>query len=292
MIGVDWGTTSFRAYRMADDGTIQDRRTAALGIMQVENGAFADALAAQIGPWLADGERNVLMCGMIGSRQGWVEAPYLPCPAGAGEIAGALAGVAFPDADVRIVPGLIHADTAGVPDVMRGEETQLVGALPAIGTEGLVCLPGTHAKWVRIVRGRIAGFSTFMTGEVFSALRGHTILGRMMAEAPQDDAAFADGLARSAAPGGMLHHLFGVRALGLSGRLADTASASYLSGLLIGHEVRAAMPSAARVHLIGTAALTAPYAAAITACGGSPVVQSEAAAAAGLARIAGSASWT
>ena len=119
------------------------------------------------------------------------------------------------------MPGLSAIDQSGVPEVMRGEETQIAGALPAIGGEGLACLPGTHSKWARIASGRIAGFATYMTGEAFSVLRGHTILGRTMRDGPADFDAFEKGLARSAEPGGLLHHLFGVRALVLTGRLAE-----------------------------------------------------------------------
>src|SRR5579859_3442324 len=110
MIGVDWGTTCFRAFRLGEDATILDRREAPLGILHVGPGRFADALAAQIGPWLADGESRVLLAGMVGSRQGWQEAAYLPCPAGAADLARALAEVPFAGAQVKLVPGLSDAD--------------------------------------------------------------------------------------------------------------------------------------------------------------------------------------
>jgi 2-dehydro-3-deoxygalactonokinase len=291
MIAVDWGTTNFRAFRLGADGTILDRRTAARGILHVEAGAFAAALQAEIGDWLAGGERHVLLCGMIGSRQGWQEVPYLRCPAGAAELAGAVATVAFAGAELRLVPGVTTVDVQGVPDVMRGEETKIVGALDALGGSGLVCLPGTHAKWVRLQERRIAGFTTHMTGEVFGALREHTILGRMMHDAPLDTAAFDRGVARSADSGGLLHHLFGVRALGLMGGLAEDAAPSYLSGLLIGTEVRSALTPGATVHLIGAEQLSARYARAITACGGTVRLEDEDAAARGLAAIARSLDW-
>ena len=282
MIAVDWGTTNFRAFRLGADGTILDRRTAARGILHVEAGAFAAALQAEIGDWLAGGERHVLLCGMIGSRQGWQEVPYLRCPAGAAELAGAVATVAFAGAELRLVPGVTTVDVQGVPDVMRGEE---------LGGSGLVCLPGTHAKWVRLQERRIAGFTTHMTGEVFGALREHTILGRMMHDAPLDTAAFDRGVARSADSGGLLHHLFGVRALGLMGSLAEDAAPSYLSGLLIGTEVRSALTPGTAVHLIGAEQLSARYARAITACGGTVRLEDEDAAARGLAAIARSLDW-
>src|SRR5271163_3237354 len=122
MIGVDWGATSFRAFRIAKDGTIRDRRTALRGLLNVPDNRFADALREEVGPWLAAGEDHVLLAGMIGSRQGWLEAPYLPCPADPAALAAALVDVPFADARTRLVPGLSDRDAAGVPEVMRGEE--------------------------------------------------------------------------------------------------------------------------------------------------------------------------
>ncbi len=177
MIGVDWGTTSFRAFRIARDGTIRDRRTALRGLVNVPDNRFADTLREEIGPWLAAGEDHVLLSGMIGSRQGWKEAPYIPCPVGARDVAAGLVEIEFDWGQVRLVPGLSATDEAGVAEVMRGEETQVFGVLEVMGGSGLACLPGTHSKWVRVEGGRIVGFTTHMTGEAFAALRGHTILG-------------------------------------------------------------------------------------------------------------------
>lgn len=297
MIGVDWGTSGFRAYRLTPGGEIRDRRAGARGIMAVADGRFAETLREEIGPWLAAGEERVLLSGMIGSRQGWVEAPYLPCPAGVDELAARLVDVPFDWARVKLVPGLIGADATGVAEVMRGEETQIAGIVAAIGGDGLVCLPGTHAKWVRIAEGRVAAFSTHMTGEVFAALRGHTILGRTMAppgrDGAHDAAAFAAGLARAGQAGGVLHHLFGVRSLNLTGALAEAAGASYLSGLLIGHEVRAALAEArdAVVHLVGATELAGLYETAIRAGGRDVRRHAEDAAAAGLHMIGFRADW-
>ena len=288
MIGIDWGTSSFRAVRLQGQAVI-DRRDLPLGILRVPPGGFAGALHDAIAPWLANGESRVLVSGMAGSRQGWQEAPYLPCPADAAALAAALAPVPFDAAQVLLVPGLsVPGDP---PEVMRGEETQLVGVLAAIGSDGLACLPGSHSKWASIRNGAIAGFSTHLTGEAFAALRDHTILGRMVqpGAAPDPDC-FDMGVARSAQPGGLLHHLFGVRTLGLFDRLPNPES--YLSGLLIGHEVRAAAPGGQTVHLIGDARLCALYARAIAHCGGSAVIVTEDAAAAGLALIGEHAAWT
>lgn len=297
MIGVDWGTSSLRAFRLDAAGRITDRRTAPRGIMHVEGGRFAETLHGEIGAWLAEGETEVLLSGMIGSRQGWVEAPYLPCPAGAAEIAAALVAVPFDAARVLLVPGLTDSDESGTPEVMRGEETQIIGLLGEVedalgnGEDIIFCLPGSHSKWVRVAGGRIAGYRTYLSGEAFSALRGGTILGRMMQDGPTDTAAFDRGVARAAEPGHLLHHLFGVRTLGLFDRLAASESASYLSGLLIGHEIRAALPAGGTVQLVGAAPLCALYARAIASCGGTAVIRDEDAAARGLARIGRSAQW-
>ena len=293
MIGIDWGTTSFRAFRIARDGSIRDRRAGQRGIMNIPDGRFAETLRDEIGPWLAAGEDRVLLSGMIGSRQGGKEAPYVPCPAGAPELAAALVDIPFDWGKVKLVPGLSAADEAGVAEVMRGEETQVVGVLAAIGGSGLACLPGTHSKWARVEDGRIVGFATHMTGETFSALRGHTILSRMMSEGPADGAPFDAGVQRSGDPGGLLHHIFGVRALTLAGRLAETGSAAYLSGILVGHEVRAALAgmAGAVVHVIGAPDLTSLYARAISACGAYAERHDGEAAARGHALIGEHAAW-
>jgi 2-dehydro-3-deoxygalactonokinase len=294
MIGVDWGTTSFRAFRMTADGTMRDRRIAPRGIVNVPDNRFADTLREEIGPWLAAGENHVLLSGMIGSRQGWMEAPYLPCPASAQQVAAALVDIEFDWGKVKLVPGLSATDDAGVAEVMRGEETQVFGVLEAMGNSGLACLPGTHSKWARVEDGRITSFTTHMTGEAYGALRGHTILGRMMREGPSDGAAFDDGVRRAGDTGGLLHHIFGARAQVLAGELAETDAAAYLSGILIGHEVRAALEGRQGqvVHVIGAPELTALYARAISAHGGFPERHDGEAAARGLALIGGYAAWT
>ena len=291
MIGIDWGTTSFRAYRLRGRAVL-DRLALPLGILSVATGGFERALQDAVAPWLADGERRILMSGMVGSRQGWVEAPYLPCPAATADLARALLPVPFGPAELLLAPGLSAADPAGVPEVMRGEEVQILGALGTAPGHTTMCLPGSHSKWARVAGGRVERFSTHLTGEAFAALRGHTILGRLMeADAPHDPEAFRQGLLRSAEPGGLLHHLFGVRTLGLFGRLPEAAAASYLSGLLIGHEARAAAP-ASPVLLIGDRALCELYGQAITLCGGSATLAEADAAAQGLALIGEQAAWT
>lgn len=266
MIGIDWGTTSLRAYRLDEAGAVLGQRESAQGILSVPEGGFAAVLDAEIRPWLDAGERLVLLCGMVGSRQGWREAPYLPCPAGPAEIAAAVVPLPFPGAArCFLVPGLLTRGPEGVPDVMRGEETKLIGLLAELGdgAAATLCLPGTHSKWARLEGGRVAGFATRMTGEARAVLLGHSILGRLAApaQAPADEA-FRRGLRRSREGGGLLHHLFGTRALGLMGELAPAETDGYLSGLLIGHEVRAAVEDgvAGTVHLAGSDTLCRLYA--------------------------------
>lgn len=293
MIGVDWGTTSFRAFRIARDGSIRDRRGGPRGILNVQDGRFADTLREEIGPWLAAGEDRVLLSGMVGSRQGWKEAPYVPAPAGVADLAAALADVQFDWAKVKLVPGVAGTDESGIAEVMRGEETQVLGVLAALGGNGLACLPGTHSKWVQVDESRITRFTTHLTGETYAALRGHTILARMMRDGPADGAPFDAGVKRSGEPGGLLHHVFGVRTLALAGHIPETDTGAYLSGILIGHEVRAALHGAAGVvvHVIGAPDLTTLYARAISACGGYAERHDGEAAARGLTLIAEQAAW-
>ncbi len=292
MIGIDWGTSSFRAFRIDRAGAVRERRAAPRGILAVAGGRFDEELRRQVGDWIEAGERRVVMSGMIGSRQGWLEVPYVACPAGLPEIAAGLVALACEGVEIRLVPGLAGADAAGTPEVMRGEETQILGALAGIAGPALACLPGSHGKWVRVDAGRILGFETYLSGEAFSAFRAHTILSRLMRDAPTDLASFDRGVARAGEPGHLLHHLFGVRTLGLNGRLGAETAASYLSGLLIGHEVRAALPSAgAEVHLIGAAGLSELYARAIAAAGSHATVHGEDAAERGLARLGREVGW-
>ena len=296
MIGIDWGTSSFRAWQTDDRGRVLARIEDGPGILEVAPGGFPDALDTAIGAWLAGEAGPVLLCGMVGSRQGWVEAPYLPCPAGPAEIAGALTPVAHRGATLHLLPGLSAADAAGVPDVMRGEETKLIGLLAALGdAPGLACLPGTHTKWARIGGGRVLGFATQMTGEARAVLLEHSILGRLATPgAPGSDAAFLRGVRRARQGGGLLHHLFGTRALGLMGDLPAVETESYLSGLLIGHEVAAVLAEGAPegpVHLAGSDALCHRYALAFDAFGLAHRLAGKDVALAGLLQVARTGGW-
>jgi len=260
MIAIDWGTSSFRAYRLDATGSVLDKRSAALGILHVEGGRFAQALQSQVQDWIEAGEQPIVMSGMIGSRQGWVEAPYVPCPAGLEAIAGAMKEVQWLGRRGFIAPGLSTRDGDGVPDVMRGEETQILGVLDSLPASGaLICLPGTHSKWVEVKDRRIVHFATHMTGEVFAVLREHSILGRMMSGAATDADWFDAGVQRAQQSSSLLHHLFGVRARGLFGELPEGAAASYLSGILIGHELASARSGERPVYLLGSSELAGWY---------------------------------
>lgn len=243
MIAVDWGTSQLRAYRLDAAGAVVETRERPEGILAVPQGGFPDALSAITEGWDA---RHVIMSGMVGSRQGWLEVPYVACPAGLAAIAKAVRRVDWRQgSEVMICPGLACRDATGVPDVMRGEEVQVMGAL-ALHAErdfGSIMMAGTHSKHVRIERDAIAGFTTYMTGEVFAVLRAHSILGRTIeAGSGGDDTAFAQGVTRAREPGGLLHHLFGVRTQVLFGEVSGGASADYLSGILIGHTLVASAP--------------------------------------------------
>jgi len=261
-IFVDWGTTNLRAFRLGRGGVVRERRQAPSGILHVPGRDFAGALQDLVGDWRAANPTcPVLMAGMIGSRQGWVEAPYVPCPAGPAELARHI--VEVPGAPgVRVAPGVSFNTADGLYDVMRGEETQIFGALAGAGAgRRVLCLPGTHSKWAVVEDGRIVWFATSMTGEVYAVLQAHSILGALMTGEAQDSAAFRRGLDRSGEDGGLLHHLFGVRAQGLFGAIPATGLRSYLSGILIGHEVAAmiALTRPETVVLIGAPVLCALY---------------------------------
>jgi 2-dehydro-3-deoxygalactonokinase len=291
LIAIDWGTSAARAYRVDASGAVLDVRHAPLGITQVRAGAFAPALASLLGDWSTEPLPR-LACGMIGSRQGWVEAPYLACPADFASLAGALART--PGGELSIVPGVTCRDEAGVLDVIRGEETQLAGAIDANEDRVLAVLPGTHSKWAWVANGRIVEFVTYMTGEVYAVLLAHSILGRMAGRAAAaPGAAFAKGVARGLESGGVLHQIFGARTLALAGELAGDDVPDWLSGVLIGAETRSARAWAQRfgdagthVRVIGGDALTGRYVAALEQAGFDAHRAPTDAAARGLAAIA------
>jgi 2-dehydro-3-deoxygalactonokinase len=254
LLALDWGTSSLRAYLLAGPNVELATRHADWGIMNLPPGGFDGALIELCGDWLTQYPvLPILAAGMVGSAQGWSEAPYVATPANAAEIAAHLVQVDGPlRRRVHIAPGVMSS--SALPNVMRGEETQILGALELDAgiaatseQEHLIVLPGTHSKWVRVQAGRIEDFVTFMTGEMYAALRQHTILGRLMLKAEEvidgDSAGFEYGLdvaRQHHGDAGLLSTLFSVRTLGLTERLTSAQLPAYLSGLLIGHELAGA----------------------------------------------------
>ena len=267
LIGLDWGTSSLRAYWFDDAGTVRETRTRPWGIRHLPDGGF-DAALDDIGEGWPLLPR--LACGMVGSRNGWREAPYLDLPADPGRLGASLQSLRAADGrELHIVPGLRNPRG---PDVMRGEETQLAGAVamaPELSARCTVILPGTHSKWVNVRDGAVVDFCTMMTGELFAVLRQHSILGAGIDEAGDDVGAFHRGVraARDSGSVGAFSRLFSARALMLDGALPSASVADYLSGLLLGEEFRAILAGGRFAHdlpiqLIGDPALCTRYRAA------------------------------
>ncbi|KAB0680739.1 2-dehydro-3-deoxygalactonokinase [Aureimonas leprariae] len=266
----DWGTSSFRLWLLAGDGTVLGEKRSREGMQSaVAAGGFSAVLETHLASLGAPVDLPVIVCGMAGARQGWVEVPYADAPAALAEIAGKATPVPGLARDVRILPGVAQRDAAR-PDVMRGEETQVMG----LGRDGLICLPGTHSKWVSVADGRIEAFSTFMTGEIFALLAGQSILRHTVGEnhdalAHRD--AFTEAVEASARqPEALLNRLFSLRAGGLLGTAASEEAAARLSGYLIGSEIagaRAALPESRSVILAASGPLADLYAVALAAGG-------------------------
>lgn len=262
-IAVDWGTTNRRAYLLDGSGGCTDELEDGRGILSVPQGEFEGAVEE-----IRDriGRRPILLAGMVGSNRGWVEAPYVPCPAGIDEIAAKLVEAAD---QALIIPGVSLSD--GRCDVMRGEEVQILGAVQSgeIPRDCLVCHPGTHNKWIRVAGGRIESFRTVMTGELFSLLKDRSILSDLLSGTAATGDAFCDGVRRSLSGGGITADLFEARARMLLGRLDGGDGASFVSGLLIGEDVRIGLAGHGDSHVIimGRPELTALYAAALDTYG-------------------------
>lgn len=269
MIAIDWGSSSLRAFRLDARGHIIEQRRETQSLLACRD-RFEAVLMQLIAGW-DDG--LIVLAGMVGSRQGWVEVPYGDCPASLPQIAAGMVQVAatgLRDRKVWIVPGLIYRGEQNGADVLRGEEAQLCGFMQSADAGShIVCMPGTHSKWAMVENGRVESFFTAMTGEVFDILCQHSLLGKLMSgtREPLDKDAFVDGMARARQSGGLLHHLFSVRTSGLLGTLQPAQLSSYLSGLLIAHELLDSgwsMRAHGRtVHLIGAAALVEAYALAL-----------------------------
>ena len=292
LVAIDWGTSAARAWCLDDGGAILAHRSVPLGVRHVRDGNFGVALAKLLDD-MPIGLAPRIACGMIGSRQGWLEVPYVDCPASLTALSDHLGSISIES--LSIVPGVATRDAARVPDVMRGEETQLLGAVAPDETGVLAVLPGTHSKWARVEHGRIVDFTTFMTGELYAVLIDHSMLGRLAGHEPGRFSrdAFSRGVARGLNEGELAHDLFGARTLALTGALASDEVADWLSGLLIGREIRAARDWALRagidpslVRIIGSDTLTERYDVALGDAGVLAQRASHDAAALGLWRVA------
>lgn len=270
LIALDWGTSNLRASLLGEGGRVLDTRAAPGGVMAVPERRFEDALMALCGDWIAAQRCPLVASGMVGSRQGWQEAPYVPCPAGLQQATAQLTRIALKaGVALHIVPGLQVQGTDGQMDVMRGEETQLWGASL---DEGRCCvLPGTHAKWAWMGRGgQVDTFQTYMTGELYGLLTQHGILGRLMRFGQTRPAAFAEGVALGLAEHAQATHvIFAARTAGLSGRIEPEGLPDFLSGLLIGIEIGSATERRrpAAVTVLGDEALCARYEVALDLAG-------------------------
>ena len=278
-IAVDWGTSNLRAYLIDHEGKTIDQKESNKGILNVVPGQFEMVLRQLIGDWLAL-NLPILMAGMVGSRTGWQEVDYQTCPLELDSLGQKLHWLetSLP-CPVAIVPGLQGRGVSGCNDIMRGEETQLLGVLDWLeshhGDENaLCCMPGTHCKWVRIEAGSINKFSTTFSGELFANINRDSSLVRGLPSSENLDVeAFELGLKTSQTQGGLLHHLFSARSNYISHELVPEQVRDYLSGVVIGHDVKDmlaviasqydAPKKAERVHLVGSAGLCGRYALAL-----------------------------
>lgn len=284
LIGVDWGTSNLRVMRVAPGGAVTAARSDPRGAGGLAPDAFRGVLAEVAEDWLAEG-LPVLVCGMAGGRGKWREMAYRSTPVTLDDLAAALESPAG-SPDVSIVPGVRAMADGRMVDVMRGEETQIMGL--ALEGDDCVVAPGTHSKWISVRSGAITDFRTFMTGELFAAIRAATVMGAGMGEPGADAAAFEAGVNRALADPALTALLFSVRVESLADRLSVGSAADYLSGLLIGAEIAAQVDGRARpVTLVGAETLNRRYATALSLAGFTEVriADGQAATARGLWRI-------
>jgi 2-dehydro-3-deoxygalactonokinase len=293
IIAIDWGTTSFRAYRLSEQGYILDKRETSNGIISVKEGQFAETFVAQVGDWMdAEPDACVVMCGMVGSRQGWKEIDYVTGQSGLHEIASGMERILLCNGrNAWIVPGYSGINADGQIDVMRGEETQILGAISGKTGAHMFCLPGTHSKWVSVIDGKINRITTFMTGEVFDVMCHHSILGKLMTDQGREQEGaerwFDDGIEKAKMGISLLSGFFGVRARALIAGIPEAYTKDYLSGLLIGTEIHDAYKNNhLEVTMIGSGKLIGLYGRAIRAFGGRALLADDDVVAVGLYELA------
>ncbi|MFP1133077.1 2-dehydro-3-deoxygalactonokinase [Asticcacaulis sp. W401b] len=284
LVAADWGTTNFRLFLFDDSGQVIARQTANIGLKNLGVLTFEQALHSVLKDDFSGLEQlPFLLAGMVGSRQGWIEAPYVACPAGLDTIADGIVSAPSERLNVSIVPGLF-AETpgTGLLNVMRGEETQILGIMQSDSADGFMVLPGTHSKWALIRDGRIQSFSTHMTGEMFQVLRAHSILGLLMAHDAADETAFLKGVERGMYNRAFLSVIFSVRTEALFNNIPPQQLSAYLSGLLIGAEVIAELERHGHcpVRLVGDGALVNLYEKALSYAGFKDVTRIDGSAAA------------
>jgi 2-dehydro-3-deoxygalactonokinase len=294
----DWGTTRMRLFRIAG-GAVVDR-VEGTGIGALE-GSPAQALLAALAPWRREGDpEHVVLCGMAGARIGLVEAPYADCPSDARAWSRCAKTIRLDGIAVAVAAGLACVRADGTPDVMRGEETQIFGALclePALaGGARTIALPGTHGKWARIENGRVLDFHSFPSGELYALLRDRSTLTRVGDDDRGEDEGFAAGLERAHLRDGLLGHLFVARSAQLRQGRTRGWALGFLSGLIIGSEVEQALAShdaATAISLIGDPQLCARYRRALEARGAvAHLLDGDACAVAGLRLFEENFAWT
>ncbi|MFV0358361.1 2-dehydro-3-deoxygalactonokinase [Tropicimonas sp.] len=269
-IAVDWGTSTLRAWGIGEGGSLLWQVQSDRGMGTLAPGAFETAFLELIIPQVGDDEEplDVIACGMVGARQGWAEAAYRPVPCRPLDPALIRAPTLSPRLGFRIVGGLCQHRPA---DVMRGEETQVAGFLslnPAF--DGVICLPGTHTKWVHISAGEVVSFQTCMTGDLFAAISRHTVLRHSVITEDWNETAFSEAVSDTVSrPERLAAKLFSLRAEGLLDGLAPGTARARLSGLLIGAELASARPYwlGQDLAIVGARGLSKLYASALSGLG-------------------------
>lgn len=269
LIALDWGTSNLRASLLDPSGHLIEQRHSAMGVMKVPPGSFDAVLVELCGDWMHAHRLPLIASGMVGSRQGWKEAPYLDCPATLKQASHQLTALAFEHPDlgkhaIYIAPGLKCTDANGQTDVMRGEETQIWGA--QLPPSSICVLPGTHSKWIWLDgQGDFQNFKTFMTGEIYSLLTQHSILGRLM-EISESNASLNLDVFHCGVSLGirghaeLMHSIFAARTAGLMGQLNATELPDFLSGILIGAEIGSvSLDAVSKVHLLAEGGLCERY---------------------------------
>ncbi len=280
-VAIDWGSSNFRAYRVGPSGKLLDRLATSDGVANMEREGMVGAVDTVVSRW-PPAAHALFCCGMIGSSVGWTELPYLDCPIDPDEVARRMTTMTIGDHVLRVSPGLTCRSVDGFPDVIRGEEVLCLGAIRSEERlrrgRGLLCLPGTHTKWVAIRDGAVRSFSTSLVGELYEALSTSSLLQHHLKGDAQVSEVFRLGVDYGASGGGLMRFLFSVRSRSVVGELAYEDGASFASGILIGSDIRDAMDVYADLMgvsplvLVGEAGLCELYRAALEHLGQDAVV--------------------